>query len=195
MALRGIGIVADRSYIGVIDLVELGVPPKVRRNLIAGLNLINGKLHYSSLASAYLAADLDISDTPGWYEIGSGDETITESYDYGSNFSVTTGRYTCAVAGVYGVVIRLGVKVKDDSKTLNSAYVALGVNGSESKVGCGFNSDPVYSYRASSCFEILCAAGDTLSAFVYASESNGSQPTVYGGTDDNEFSVRLISTV
>jgi hypothetical protein len=39
------------------------------------------------IASAYLADDLDISDTPGWYEIGSGAETITESYDYGNNFS------------------------------------------------------------------------------------------------------------
>jgi hypothetical protein len=146
----------------------------------------------SSMASAYLAADLDLSATPAWYEIGSGAETITEAYDYGSNYSTTTGRYTCPVAGVYGVTLRIGVKVKDDSKTLINVYTALGVGGSAVRVGFSFFSDAVYQHRGVSYFEIACSASNLLSAFVYAAESGSSQPTILGGVDDNEFSVRLI---
>lgn len=145
-------------------------------------------------ASAYLADDLDLSDTAAWYEIGSGAETITVEKDLGGNFSATTGRYTCPVAGIYESVFRVGCKVKDDSKTLISFLIGLGVGGTASTVGFRFYGDPLYYIGGTAVFKTACAIGTTLSCVVYAAESAGSQPTIFGGADDNLLSFNLVSS-
>ena len=157
--------------------------------------LQSGGGDYYSGATAYLAADLDISATPAWYEIGSGAETITEVNDYGSNFDVATGRYTTPVAGVYLVSTTIGCKVKDDSQTLVACYTALGVNGSASRYGSSFYGAAQYVFRANSSWQMYVAAGVTLSAFIYAAESASSQPTILGGATENRFSVSLLFKV
>lgn len=150
---------------------------------------------YHAAAAAYLAADLDISATPAWYEIGSGSETITEEYDYGSNFDTTTGRYTCPVNGVYDISAVFGCKVKDDSQTLVAFYPALGVGGSASRFASGYYGAAAFTIRGSASWKVYAAATTAFSLMVYAAESASSQPTILGGAAETRISVNLICKV
>lgn len=148
--------------------------------------------HHNSYASAYLAADLDLSDTPAWYEIGSGSETITEFFDVNGNYNTTTGRYTCPVTGYYLVEYLISMKAKSGIQTVVAVYTALGVGGGASRFGGSFYGSADYQFRGQGAFVVYCASGTALSAMVYAAEGGASQPTIIGGASETRMSFVLL---
>jgi hypothetical protein len=182
---------ADRAYLGYIDLVELKKVPQIKRYLVTKFESDFMKWQYGSLASAYTANDTDLADS-WWTEL----VLEQEEYDYGSNYNVSNGRYTCPVAGVYLMTWSVFYTVADSSQTLVTAYSGIGINalsGGTLYGSSSFYGSAMYNWLSSGSAMKALSKDDTLSLYAYASSSGASEARVVGDTN-TRMSIALIST-
>jgi hypothetical protein len=79
---------SDRFYTGILRLVELGVPPKIRNHLVLGQTNV-------TTASVYLGTDQTGLADAAWNKV----LLDTDFADIGSNFA--SYKYTAPVTGYY----------------------------------------------------------------------------------------------
>ncbi len=95
--------------------------------------------------------------TGAWTALGS----VTESFDYGSCLTASTGRFVAPVKGIYQFTINL------DNNTSNQKAAAIHRNGTY--YAQMFND--LYAAGQSSTSLVLCDVGDYFEAYYYAAGS------------------------
>ena len=106
-----------------------------------------------------------------------------EDYDYGSNYSTSTGKFTCDVAGRYLIVGKIGILVLDDGKYL---YAYLYKNGALSRqLGNSMSSIADASIFTGGSTIINLVVGDYLELYVL--QNNGTSLSINTGSTDTYF--------